>query len=116
VLGTPRLAPAYDLVTTAAYLPGDRMALTLDGRPDWPDARRLDALGTTRCGLSPAAASIRERVAEALSETMAEMADYAADHPEFADIADRMAGCWEEGIRASLGHEARHSIPATPKP
>jgi siroheme synthase (precorrin-2 oxidase/ferrochelatase) len=91
------------------------MALTLDGRPDWPDARRLDALGTTRCGLSPAAASsIRERVAEALSETMAEMADYASDHPEFADIADRMARCWEEGIRSSLGQEPHH--PAPPKP
>ncbi|HSP59310.1 MAG TPA: HipA domain-containing protein [Halomonas sp.] len=33
---TPRLAPAYDIVTTLAYLEGDhRLALNLNGKKDW---------------------------------------------------------------------------------
>ncbi len=41
-----RLAPVYDIVTTSAYLPKDQMALTLNGTPAWPDARRLTHLAT----------------------------------------------------------------------
>src|SRR5271155_355930 len=38
VLGPARLAPIYDLVTTAVYLPQDSMALTLNGTTRWPSA------------------------------------------------------------------------------
>ena len=43
---TPRLAPAYDLVATVPYLPGDRLALPLGGtkdfaRVDYDRVRRL---------------------------------------------------------------------------
>jgi serine/threonine-protein kinase HipA len=38
VLGEARLAPVYDLVTTAIYLPKDSMALTLNGTTKWPRA------------------------------------------------------------------------------
>ena len=99
----PRLAPVYDLVTTAAYIPADRMALTLNGRSTWPEARHLDELATTRCHLSPsAAAAIRERVADALSATARTMRDYAAEHPDFAEIYVRMAAIWSESTRTSL--------------
>ena len=37
VLGEARLAPVYDLVTTAVYLPKDSMALTLNGSTRWPE-------------------------------------------------------------------------------
>ena len=36
VQGAAHLAPAYDLVTTTAYIPKDRMALTLNGSTEWP--------------------------------------------------------------------------------
>jgi serine/threonine-protein kinase HipA len=36
---TPRLAPAYDLVGTVGYIPGDRLALSIDGVTDF---RRVD--------------------------------------------------------------------------
>lgn len=113
VRATPRLSPVYDVVTTTVYLPEDRMALTLNARPLWPEARHLDQLGTTRCALAPAeAAAVRERVADALSETLAEMAAYAAEHSGFAEVADRMAAVWQEGIRTSLGSGIRHVSPA----
>src|SRR5580698_9606088 len=47
VLGEARLAPVYDLVTTAVYLPKDSMALTLNGSTRWPAARELRRLGET---------------------------------------------------------------------
>jgi serine/threonine-protein kinase HipA len=50
VLGAARLAPVYDLVTTAVYLPNDRMALTLNGNTQWPERRALQRLGETRAG------------------------------------------------------------------
>jgi len=34
---TPRLAPAYDFVSTVAYLPDDRLALSLGGTRRWTD-------------------------------------------------------------------------------
>ena len=115
VCDTPRLAPAYDLVTTTAYLPADQMALTLNAKPAWPTAAHLDTLGTTRCGLTPSgAAMVRERTAEALSETLREMKLYSAEHPEFQEIAARMSAAWEEGIRTSLGFSTSVAMRTTP--
>src|SRR5215469_332644 len=53
VLGEARLAPVYDLVTTAVYLPRDSMALTLNGSTRWPATKDLQRLGETRIGGSP---------------------------------------------------------------
>jgi serine/threonine-protein kinase HipA len=41
---SPRLAPVYDLVTTA-HLERDQMALTLEGNPAWPNRKKLEKLG-----------------------------------------------------------------------
>jgi serine/threonine-protein kinase HipA len=100
----PRLAPVYDLVTTTAYLPHDRMALTLDGTTRWPSAPALERLATTRCGLAPKdVAGIFERIADAMADLRPEMRRYAADHPGFAAVHQRMAAAWEDGVRDSLG-------------
>src|SRR5579884_2695023 len=53
VQGEARLAPAYDLVTTAVYIPNDSMALTLNGTTRWPSAKDLRRLGETRAGGTP---------------------------------------------------------------
>lgn len=100
----PRLAPVYDLVTTTVYLPADSMALTLGGATRWPSARKLAALGTLRCGLPPKRVRfLIERIADALSDTTVEIRTYAADRPEFAQIAERMVAAWEEGRASILG-------------
>lgn len=110
VLGMPRLSPVYDLITTTVYLPGDRMALTLDGKPFWPDARRLTALGTQRCGLAPHAVSqTLERVADAMTGTMADIRYYATENADFRDTAARMEAAWTEGIRTSLRPTGRYT-------
>ncbi len=69
VEGQARLAPVYDLVTTAAYLPKDAMALTLDGSTDWPDPAHPQKLGHIRADLSARdIAEIFEATADALAQ------------------------------------------------
>jgi serine/threonine-protein kinase HipA len=98
-----RLAPVYDLVTTAVYLPKDSMALTLNGSTHWPTTKDLQRLGETRMGGSPARIStILERIADAMSEVAAVMERYLKAHPEFAQIASLMLTQWKVGIESSL--------------
>lgn len=104
VLGTPRLAPVYDIVTTTVYLPQDSMALTLGGTTRWPDSKKLAAFGTLRCGLTPKRAKqVFEEIATAVTETAAEIRHYMADHPEFTAIGERMLQEWASGVEQSLG-------------
>ncbi len=103
VLGEARLAPVYDLVTTSVYMPKDSMALTLNGTPQWPARKELSRLGETRMTGTPAQIKqIFERVADALSETAVELRSYMKEHPDFAEIGDRMLQEWDQGRELSL--------------
>lgn len=103
VQGDAHLAPVYDLVTTTAYLPQDRMALTLDGSTEWPTGKVLLRLAQSRSIASRRTVIERfEGIADALSQTAADIAAYAREHPEFAEIGRRMTAEWELGRRHSL--------------
>src|SRR6202167_124141 len=103
VQGEARLAPVYDLVTTSAYLPRDRLALTLNGTIQWPSAKDLRKFGETRLGAPPAKVrSILERSYAAIQETTKEVRSYAKEHPEFAEIGHRMLEVWESGVNTAL--------------
>jgi serine/threonine-protein kinase HipA len=103
VLGEARLAPVYDLVTTAVYLPKDSLALTLNGTTKWPSSKELRRLGETRMGGSPAKVrQILERIDRAINETGAEMRSYIKEHSEFTEIGKRMLEEWEQGAVVSL--------------
>lgn len=103
IAGGVALAPAYDIVTTTAYIPADQMALTLDGSTRWPSARQLLAFGTTRQIGSPAALkAMLGAIAEAASETMRDVRQHMRANPAFAEIGTRMLSAWEDGIRTSL--------------
>jgi serine/threonine-protein kinase HipA len=103
VLGEARLAPVYDLVTTAVYLPKDSMALTLNGSTRWPAAKELQRLGETRSGGTPSQMrNILNRIAEAIHDTSTEVRAYIKEHPDFVDIGRRMLQEWEKGTAWSL--------------
>jgi serine/threonine-protein kinase HipA len=103
VLGEARLAPVYDLVTTAVYLPKDSMALTLNGSTRWPAAKELQRLGETRAGGTPSQVkNILGLIAEAIHSTSTEMRSYMKEHPDFAEIGDRILQEWEKGTALSL--------------
>ena len=103
VLGEARLAPVYDLVTTTVYMPKDSMALTLNGSTQWPSAKNLQTLGEHRMlGAPSKVRQILERVADAMSQTTAELRAYIKEHPEFFEIGERMLQEWEKGRELSL--------------
>jgi serine/threonine-protein kinase HipA len=103
VEGEARLAPVYDLVTTAAYVPKDSMALTLNGATQWASAKELRRLGQTRMGSTPAhVRQIVERTDNALASTAGEVRTYMKEHPEFQEIGSRMLLEWEQGAKHSL--------------
>jgi serine/threonine-protein kinase HipA len=103
VLGEARLAPVYDLVTTAAYLPKDGMALTLNGSTRWPTVKELQRLGETRVAGTPAQIrGVLARIAEAIRTTSVEVCAYVKEHTEFADVGERMLAEWDKGVSQSL--------------
>ncbi len=103
VLGEARLAPVYDVVTTSVYLPKDSLALTLNGSTRWPTAKELRRLGETRAGGAPAKVrQILTRVGDAIRETAGEVSSYISQHPEFADIGQRLLQEWDSGVNTSL--------------
>jgi serine/threonine-protein kinase HipA len=103
VQGEARLAPVFDLVTTAVYIPKDSMALTLNGSTKWPTSRDLRKLGETRLGTTPTRVSqILERIDEGIRSTASEVRDYIKEHPEFAETGPQMLSQWEIGAATSL--------------
>jgi serine/threonine-protein kinase HipA len=103
VEGDAHLAPAYDLVTTAVYLPHDRMALTMNGTNQWPTAKDLIQFGERRSlGTRATFLKLFERIGDALSDTAKDVAAYARERPAFALIGSGMIEQWEMGRRESL--------------
>jgi serine/threonine-protein kinase HipA len=103
VLGEARLAPVYDLVTTAVYLPKDSMALTLNGSTRWPAAKALLQIGETRASCSPARVrQIFAQIADAITEITSEVRAYIKEHPSFSEIGERMLITWDQGVTLSI--------------
>ena len=103
VLGAARLAPVYDLITTAVYLPKDSLALALNGTTQWPANKALRRLGETRLGASPAKVRrIFERISDALAQTEGALQSYSKKHPEFRAVGDRMLQEWKIGRELSM--------------
>jgi serine/threonine-protein kinase HipA len=102
VRGEARLAPVFDLVTTTAYFPKDLMALTLNGSTHWPTGKALRKLGESRVYMTPARITqLFESVGDAIAEVGKDLTRYVKEHPDFADIGQRMLVEWDVG-RSSL--------------
>ena len=102
VLGAAHLAPAYDLVTTSAYIPKDRMALTLNGSTEWPSAKDLTRFAEGRSLASPRQIrAILEQTCDAISKTTAQVRTVIASSEDFKNIGERLLFEWQKGI-ASL--------------
>ncbi len=103
VLGEARLAPVYDLVTTAIYLPKDSLALALNGTTQWPDSKALRRLGETRMSGTPAKVrQIFERISDAFAQTEADLRSHIREHSEFKEVGQRMLQEWKKGRELSL--------------
>ena len=104
VQGPAYLAPIYDLITTTAYIPGDVMALSLEGSKKWPDSRRLIKLGQTRADLG--LGSIRkifEETADAIADVSKEVEKYFRSKSRYPAVGERILSAWRAGMHESLG-------------
>jgi len=86
-----QLAPIFDIVSTAPYLPNDTMALSLTGSKRWPKWKVLQQFAIQHCGLN------RKKIEQAVNEvehaaiqTIPLINDLAQQHPEFSPIAETM--------------------------
>lgn len=98
------LAPAYDVITTAAYRDNARNppAIAFMGRKTWDPGESLKTFITTTFGLPPREqAGVVERIGTAMSEAGPQIQAAMAEHPGFAEIGKRMLIAWQKGL-ASL--------------
>jgi serine/threonine-protein kinase HipA len=99
VQGAAHLAPAYDLVTTTAYIPKDRMALTLNGSTEWPNARDLTRFAEGRSLASPKRiTAILEQVCAGIAQTASLIRTAMKNTRQFEGVGERMLSEWEAGI------------------
>lgn len=96
------LSPAYDIVTTKAYIQNDMMAMTLGGTKRWPKPNALQKLGA-RANLTPAKSKeIMEDVGRAIASSLPGMLKDFKDRG-LEEIGQKIADCWNEGLVQSLG-------------
>ncbi|MBT2298373.1 type II toxin-antitoxin system HipA family toxin [Pseudomonas fluorescens] len=100
---TIRLAPAYDIVTTAVYIRNDNMALLLGGSKAWPKYKMLMRFGRSACNLTEGRCKeLMEQVIHGMDLTLAEMRHYIAGNKRFKATGEAMIKAWTAGLARSL--------------
>lgn len=96
------LAPAYDIVTTKAYIASDMMAATYGGSKRWPKPKAVEQMAIRAMLTSQQAKAIISEVGAAVKEAMPDMIE---DFKRFEmlEVGLRVAACWNEGVTESLG-------------
>ncbi len=85
------LAPAYDVVSTAAYLPKDKPALTLFGKKVWFNKKHLIKFGTQYCLLDQKSALMHfETCIDAVKIIMEEIETYIELNSSFHDFGKKI--------------------------
>ena len=102
------LAPAYDVLTTSAYLDYARNppAIAFMGRKTWEPGRTLQTFITASFGV-PARDQVEivERIGDAVTDVAPQVRAAMAEHRGFVDIGRRMLLAWKEGIDGLRGRQ-----------
>ena len=96
------LSPAYDLVTTAAWIRTDMMALNHQGSKRWPKPQAVLQLGARARLSRQRAREIVAEVGEGVRTVMPDMLAVFEAHGQ-AVIGRSIATAWNEGLTTSLG-------------
>lgn len=95
------LAPAYDMITTAAYpdYAKNPPAISFRGRKTWAPGKTLQTFITATFGL-PARdqVDIVEQIGTAMAEVGPQVRAAMDEHPGFTEIGKRMLMNWQEGL------------------
>jgi serine/threonine-protein kinase HipA len=100
------LAPAYDVITTAAYTDYVRNppAIAFMGRKTWDPGSALKTFITAEFGLAAREqAGIVEQIGDAMAETGPLVREAMAEYPGFTEIGKRMLIAWQEGLASLRG-------------
>lgn len=95
------LAPAYDMITTAAYpeYAKNPPGISFMGRKTWNPGRHLQTFITATFGLQPREqAKIVEQIGLAMAEVGPLVREAMVEHPGFVEIGKRMLLSWREGM------------------
>jgi len=96
-----RLAPAYDLATTTAYMPRDQFALTMNGKQSWPTRKTLEDFGVRWVGLPRSRVGEHlERGIEAIRATVPDVHAAMKENPGFYWVGQAMLAQWDDAIRS----------------
>lgn len=110
------LAPAYDMITTAAYpeYANNPPAISFMGKKTWDPGKSLQTFITTTFGLPPREqAGIVERIGDAMAEVGPQVREAIAEHAGFGEIGKRMLLAWKEGL-AGLRHKRVYAMGEAP--
>jgi serine/threonine-protein kinase HipA len=95
------LAPAYDMITTAAYPDYQRNppAIAFMGKKTWDPGKSLHTFITTTFGLPMREqVEIVDQIAAAMAEVGLMVREAMQQHSGFVEIGNRMLLAWQEGI------------------
>lgn len=100
------LAPAYDMITTAAYPDYQRNppAISFMGKKTWDPGKNLHTFITAIFGVSlRQQVEIIEQIAVAMVDVSPLVREAMKEHAGFVDIGKRMLLAWQEGIHGLRG-------------
>lgn len=100
------LAPAYDMITTAAYpdYANNPPAISFMGRKTWDPGKSLQTFITATFGVPVREQTdIVDRIGTAMTEVAPHVRDATLEHPAFAETGKRMLLAWHEGLTGLRG-------------
>lgn len=94
-----KFSPAYDIVTTTAYIFRDKPALTLGGKKIWWAKSALIKFGRKHCMLSKyEAEQYYAECYEALKVSIGELEEYISQNRHFKKIGQRVLDSWRSSL------------------
>ena len=103
------LAPAYDMITTAAYADyaNNPPGIAFMGKKTWDPGKNLQTFITTVFGVPlREQVEIMERIATAVSEVAPHVREAMNEHAGFRDVGKRMLETWSAGVGGLRGKRA----------
>jgi serine/threonine-protein kinase HipA len=100
------LAPAYDMITTAAYAGHAKNppAISFMGKKTWNPGKHLQTFITAGFGVSAREQSdIVDQIATAMMDVGPQVRAAMNEHPAFVETGKRMLLAWQEGINGLRG-------------
>ncbi|MBE0490676.1 MAG: type II toxin-antitoxin system HipA family toxin [Sulfurospirillum sp.] len=100
-----QMAPIYDVVSTAVYLPKDVPALKMSGSKIWWKLKTYEKFGVNTCKLTKKEIiAIVEECEKAVLSTIVDALNYKEKHPECENFINVLIGTWLTSLHTNENH------------